>query len=238
MLSKSLKIIAVGASFAGLVACGKGVGQKNNLKIDGTYAEVKTAKVDASGKTIDQSNVSRFVEIKDNVSTEYLVNEKEGLVSIKRANLIVRGKNIDGAEIIQDSCDETAVGLIEELDIKVEKVSGGLKLADAHKSTTVLAEINKKEIEAIKEAIKTDDETKRLNIVCMDETGKVIGEATNATKVVEQKNTADTTKDIEAKELSAEDKNIEKSESAQKSDDNNKEASAEVKEEKGQIGPQ
>jgi len=167
MLSKSFKIIAVGASFAGLVACGKGVGEKNNRVIDGAYVQQKT--VAADGKATELSQMVNIVDIKDGVRTQYRVNTVMNRVQITKDRLIIKGSSIIGVENIEDKCiDQNELGVHPEQS-KISQKSGNLILQKGSKKT-VLKPYSKAELTALVEQI----EAGKYEIACFDLAGNKI----------------------------------------------------------------
>lgn len=164
MLSKSFKIIAVGASFAGLVACGKGVGEKNNRVIDGTYVQAKTATLD--GKVSELAQMVTIVDIKGGIRTQYRVNTTMRRVQITKDRLMIKGSSVIGIENIEDKCaDQNELGL-KGVDIRIGKNASGVSLEEEGKKT-LLKPFDSKELAALLEQI----QAKTYDVGCFDITG-------------------------------------------------------------------
>jgi hypothetical protein len=178
MLTKSFKIIVVSASFAGLlVACGKGMGEKNNRVIDGTYIEPEQ-KITSSGTKISQvadlSHMTNIVEIKDGIRTKYRVKyllntetgQQRGQVQITKDRLLIKGNSIVGVENIEDNCkDQSELGVHPE-SLRIGKNANGITLQGEDKKT-VLKPYSESELKGLVEQIKAGS----YDVGCFDITG-------------------------------------------------------------------
>ncbi len=186
MLANSIKFLAVGASLAGLVACGKGVGEKNNLKIDGTYTQEDVSTQGKDVKSSEETSNLTLISIDDNIMTTYKFSQDKKGVEVSKKRLIVKGIKIVGTEDIENLCvDESELG-VKATDIKLKVSSGNLTLTESgtqaqEKGANVLLNtdlkaIKKDEFNSLLELAKTTDR------VCLDSSGNIDVEKSAALK--------------------------------------------------------
>ena len=165
-------IVAVFASAATLVACGK---NKNNLKLDGSYEKEELVKT-VDGRTV---GLLTLTEIENNVETTYLFSEDRKSVEIVQEQLIVRGRNLIGRKVIADDCYPERVGGVVASNAAIQKGKGSLKISgkvrtgsgeeevsDKTQSLNGISDVNKDLLKAAKAGA--------LNQVCLNETGRVV----------------------------------------------------------------
>lgn len=175
MTSKSVKIVAVGFSMIGLVACGKGMGEKNQLKVSGKYEAKGSTVTTLEGVTTNSNTI--ISETDKNIETRYEFSKDNKGVEITKQRLIVKGGDVIGTEEISSSCSDSK-NLVKpasaslrdsknQIRMTQKTVDANGKEADLKINFTTLKSEGSKEL--LQKA-----KTKEIPEVCLDEDKKIV----------------------------------------------------------------